>query len=119
MDKKPKKQKKKKKLGNFFSSEKNRVRLELILLFTILGLGLVLFFSKSYEKEYRIRFESMGGSHVASLRVKANTTISEPLPPTKEGYVFEGWYEEGTRFDFSRPITRNLKLIAKWKENKE
>lgn len=39
----------------------------------------------------------------------------KPADPTKEGYRFDGWYtEENTLFDFSTPITSDVKLTAKW-----
>ena len=42
--------------------------------------------------------------------------VEEPEKPTKLGYNFEGWYEAGsaTAFDFSKVITGNIELTAKW-----
>ncbi len=39
-------------------------------------------------------------------------------PTNREGYIFEYWYEDGnpnTRFDFTKVLTKNVTLKAKWK----
>ena len=66
--------------------------------------------------EYRVIFDSNGGSEVASLVVKADGTIKEPEAPTKEGYDFAGWYYNDTEFDFNTPITNDITLEARWVE---
>lgn len=46
-------------------------------------------------------------------------TAEKPADPTREGYVFGGWYtdEAGTAaFNWSAPITENVTLYAKWTE---
>ena len=45
--------------------------------------------------------------------VEAGTTISQPTDPTKEGYVFDGWYTDGqfkNKFDFTKTITSDIHL---------
>ncbi len=34
--------------------------------------------------------------------------------PTREGYQFDGWFTGNIAYDFSRPVTQNLTLTAKW-----
>ena len=54
---------------------------------------------------------------VVDVDVEKGQTISAPEDPGQEGYVFGGWYtdKELTHlFDFSTPITKNIKLYAKW-----
>ncbi|MDX9917793.1 MAG: InlB B-repeat-containing protein, partial [Gudongella sp.] len=51
--------------------------------------------------------------------VEDGKTISLPEPPTKEGYIFGGWYTgkggTGTQFTESTPVTGELTtLYAKW-----
>lgn len=69
-------------------------------------------------KTYTVDFNSNGGTYVASAQVKSGATVSEPTPPTKSGYVFDGWYKNGstTKFSFSTKITANTTLVAHWKE---
>ena len=38
--------------------------------------------------------------------------------PVKEGYKFIGWYLDGVEYDFETPITKDIKLDAKWEKNK-
>ena len=68
---------------------------------------------------YTVKFETDGGSAVASVKVKKEETISEPAAPVKDGYVFEGWYtdkELTQKYDFSAVVTKSFTLYAKWKE---
>ena len=71
---------------------------------------------------YTITFNSNGGTSVASQNVNAGEKLTEPTPaPTKEGFTFDGWYEDSTfskEFDFNTPITDSMTLYAKWIENK-
>jgi uncharacterized repeat protein (TIGR02543 family) len=44
-------------------------------------------------------------------------TATEPLPVTKTGFVFDGWYTDADRtaaWDFAAAVTANLTLYAKW-----
>ena len=71
---------------------------------------------------YTITFNSNDGSSVESQNVNAGEKLTEPTPaPTKEGFTFDGWYEDSTfskKFDFNTPITDNMTLYAHWIENK-
>ena len=68
---------------------------------------------------YTVKFDTDGGSEIASQTVKANETASEPETPEKEGYKFDGWYTDKeliTAYDFSAKITKSFTLYAKWTE---
>mgnify|MGYP001072211695 CR=1 FL=1 len=71
---------------------------------------------------YTVTFNSNGGTSVAPQDVNAGEKITEPTPaPTREGFTFDGWYEDSTfstKFNFDTPITSNLNLYANWTENK-
>ena len=72
----------------------------------------------SVVKAYTVKFNSNGGSAVASQTVKKNGLSKKPANPVRNGYVFEGWYTDNTlkkKFAFSTPITKNITLYAKWK----
>ena len=49
-----------------------------------------------------------------------DVAFGEPLTaPTKEGYVFEGWFTaDGTAVELGTVITENVELIAKWHPEK-
>jgi len=69
---------------------------------------------------YTVEFDSKGGSAVSSQNVKEGDKVTEPPDPTKDGYVFGGWYwywdEEFISpwiFD-TREVTADITLAAKW-----
>lgn len=67
---------------------------------------------------YTVTFETNGGSAIEAQLVPEGTFATKPATaPTKEGYLFEGWYTEQTMtnpFDFYTPITKDITLYAKW-----
>ena len=46
------------------------------------------------EITHSIHFNSMGGSSVSSIVVGDEVMIEKPEDPTKEGFVFMGWYDD-------------------------
>lgn len=49
--------------------------------------------------------------------VSKGKTVSAPQDPQKTNYIFVGWYSDAqykTKYDFSKPITQNLSLYAKF-----
>ena len=66
---------------------------------------------------YTITFDSNGGSAVSEQKIKHGETANYPAFPTREGFLFVGWYTNtkfNERFDFSAPITRSCTVIARW-----
>ena len=44
-----------------------------------------------------------------------NGRVKQPSPdPAREGFQFDGWFIGQVAYDFSRPVTRDLTLTAKW-----
>ncbi len=71
---------------------------------------------------YTAQFDTNGGSAVDKVKTDKNGKIEKPADPTKEGYIFVGWYSDSKLtkpFDFSAELTANSTLYAKWKENNE
>lgn len=70
-----------------------------------------------------ISFESNGGSAIESIQQTAyNVTATEPTQPTKDGYVFGGWYKDAeltSAMDWSAGVTRSMTLYASWTEESE
>ena len=59
-----------------------------------------------------------GKVHYLEETVSAGQTVNEPLPPTRDGYDFTGWYQDeaGTQpYGFSAPINHETRLYAGWK----
>ena len=70
--------------------------------------------SKKTEK-YTVTFDSDGGTEIASVQVEKGKKITKPEDPSKEHYVFGGWYLEDAEWVFeSDTVTKNTALTAKW-----
>lgn len=68
---------------------------------------------------YTVTFDSQGGSFVAPIKdIVGGSTISEPAPPTREGYTFTGWYIDAAmtkKWVFSSDtVNQDLTLYAGW-----
>ncbi|WP_408891942.1 cadherin-like beta sandwich domain-containing protein [Paenibacillus taichungensis] len=64
-----------------------------------------------------VTFVTNGGTPISSQSVDHNSTITEPIPPSRDGYKFFGWYtdiELTQTYDFQTPVTSSITLFAKW-----
>lgn len=67
-----------------------------------------------------VSFDSLGGTTVESQKRMYGELIEVPEPPTREGYVFDGWYLDR---DATRPwdmdtdtVTEPITLYAGWRQ---
>ena len=68
---------------------------------------------------FDVTFNTDGGSSVATQTVESGSKATQPADPTKDGYIFDGWYAEDTfttEFDFNAAITADTTVYAKWTE---
>ena len=68
---------------------------------------------------YTVTFNTNGGTEVASQKIESGKTATEPTAPTKDGYIFGGWFTDSnfaTAFTFSTAIKADITLYAKWIE---
>ena len=63
---------------------------------------------------YTITFNSNGGNEIEDIEFTIETKNIELPTPTREGYIFLGWYEEETKVETIE--NRNYELTAKWEE---
>ena len=66
---------------------------------------------------HTVTFNSNGGTEIAPKEVVSGVKIKAPSTPTKDKYIFRGWYEDSTfnkEFDFNTPITSDITLYANW-----
>ncbi|MDR0507202.1 MAG: InlB B-repeat-containing protein [Dysgonamonadaceae bacterium] len=55
------------------------------------------------------------GVTVCSVDVPAGKTVTPPVEPTRNDYIFLGWYNGDVLWDFSSPVTTAaLVLTARW-----
>ena len=50
----------------------------------------------------------------APSQIRANCPATAPDSPTKRGYIFNGWLNGGTPYDFTQNVTQNIHLTADW-----
>jgi uncharacterized repeat protein (TIGR02543 family) len=70
-----------------------------------------------WVQTFTVSFESNGGSAVSSQTIDLNGYAIEPTDPTRDGYTFDGWYNEAltVAFDFEgTQIASNTTIYAKW-----
>lgn len=72
------------------------------------------------NRGYQVDFDSLGGTAVESQKQMYGEALLTPEPPTREGYVFDGWYRD---MNLTIPwneeedvITEPVTLYAGWRE---
>ncbi len=68
---------------------------------------------------YTVKFDTDGGSAIKNASVTRNSKVTEPDEPTKDGFVFDGWYTDKDlteKYDFEAPVTKSFTLYASWSE---
>lgn len=67
---------------------------------------------------YTVSFNTNGGSEVAAQTVYNGKTAVKPADPTRENFLFVGWYADAdfkTPYSFeNQPITKDTTLFAQW-----
>ena len=69
------------------------------------------------KESYEVTFDSKDGSSVEAQSVVKGEKATEPAEPTKDGYVFDGWYTDEvytTAYNFDDAVTASMTLYAKW-----
>lgn len=85
--------------------------------------GKIIFVLKDNPIEkYKVSFNPNGGTLDGSTAVKEvevvkGKTVDQPSDPVNDGYIFLHWAidsETGEKFNFSKPINADIKLVAKY-----
>ena len=96
----------------------------LIVLVIALAFGACKTTGSALSQTHKVRFINNYEGSVGLTSVEMNLVfhgekLSEPPDPAWPGHVFEGWYTDNGSFanlyDFSKPLTGDLQLYAKWK----
>ena len=91
--------------------EKNSKVIILGIVVIVLILGIFIYFKNN---TYEVIFYSDGEIY-ETINVHKNRPMNRPEQPTKEGYVFLGWYDEtGETWNFSNNVSKNMALVAHW-----
>ncbi len=95
-------------------SRRKIASLFLTLFVLVLALGAL---SSCDADVYTVNFDSNGGSRVESTTVVSGEKLTPPAAPSKENYVFSGWYTENGIWDFETAVTGDMTLVAMWKKS--
>lgn len=94
------------------------------LLFTLFMTMFVLTACNNTPIEFEIQFDSNGGTEVSPIFTDGASTVTMPDNPTKDGYVFDGWYWDNESFTnpftansiLDAPLSSDMTVYAKWAE---
>lgn|SRR5574344_493040 len=87
----------------------------LFVAFTVIILVLFAFiFYLLFDKSYTVVFNLDNGTSITLESVHSGGKIDKPAEPVKDGYKFVGWYDGEEEFDFTKKITSNTVITAKW-----
>ena len=107
------------KWGFSMNRMKQWVRTAALLLSAVLLVGCAVVFAAE-NTAHRVTFHLnyVGAGTLDVQQVTSGALLTPPETPVRDGYVFTGLYTNITcnhGFDFSTPVTENLRLFAGWK----
>ena len=107
-------------LRGLYSKVKISVRSLNIIIVVLAALLIVCMAYGIAKGGFRVSFDTQGGTVVESQIRMYGELLEEPELPTREGFVFDGWYLDpggtvpwNTNTDV---VTESMTLYAKWKE---
>lgn len=73
--------------------------------------------ANTYKVTFNVKMDGL--TNPATQNVEHGEHATKPEDPSKDGYKFLGWFEEGVAeaFDFNTEITKDTTLTAKWEAN--
>ena len=73
---------------------------------------------KVVTESVTVSFDSCGGSSIESVVIEKGKAFIKPNDPTKENYIFMGWFDNadyfGKAYEFGSKVDENLTLYACW-----
>ena len=63
---------------------------------------------------FNVTFDSQGGTPVATQTIRSGYTCTKPEDPTREGYMFDYWSEQGNKYNFASAVRSHITLTANW-----
>jgi uncharacterized repeat protein (TIGR02543 family) len=64
--------------------------------------------------QHTVSFDPDNGTPVTTVMVNNGEQVTPPADPSKDNFIFSGWYSGDTLFDFNSAITGDLTLKARW-----
>ena len=95
--------------------ERNKKILWISLAVLLLLLIIIVIFLLFWPR-YEVKFDTKGGSEIETVMVRWRGKVKRPEDPTREGYIFAGWYYGEEEFDFDTAITKDMLIEAEWED---
>ena len=100
------------------------MKYRLLSLLTIAFISFILVGCNNNAVNFEINFDTNGGSIIENVIYDGSNAITIPNNPTKEGFVFDGWFWDNGTFEvpftanslLDTPIEDDLTVYAKWVE---
>lgn len=101
------------------------MKFRLLSLITVVFISLTLVGCNNNAVSFEINFDINGGSIVESVTYDGSNVITIPDNPTKDGFIFDGWFWDNGTFEvpftanllLDTPIEDDLTVYAKWTIN--
>ena len=82
---------------------------------------LIVFALEMRSPGFTVTFDSRGGSDVPAQNQMYGDLVETPVPPTREGYTFQGWYKDAA-CDLlwnmeTDTVETDMTLYAGWQKN--
>ncbi len=94
----------------------------LLMVMSMLFLIILSACKETRSENFKIHFDTSGGPLIESITYNGKDSYPFPNDPTKEGYIFDGWYFDNDSFEDSysedklinKKIKSDVTLYAKW-----
>ena len=63
---------------------------------------------------YTVTFVDVATGYTSSQAVFEGECATMPKAPSRDGFAFAGWYANGSAFDFSAPVNKDITVYATW-----
>lgn len=86
----------------------------------VIGVGYYTYsYTDWFKSTHTVTFDANGGvCDTQSIEVENNQTINLPSPKARTGYTFDGWFLDDEMWTNEKPVTKDIKLVAKWTAKK-
>ncbi len=104
--------------GGLYSKIKMSVKTANIMVIVLCTALVIAMYWVVSNNGFTVKFDTTGGTHLESKRAMYGDYLDQEEIPTREGYIFAGWYLDA---DCTQPwdsendmITQSMTLYAKW-----
>ncbi len=68
-----------------------------------------------YDRDmHTVTFDTQGGTKIDPVMVRCGNPVAQPITPSKAGYYFSGWFLNGSKYNFSTPVTSDITITAEF-----